>query len=134
MRPAAAGAKGGNRRSVSFLPWPLQSRISLTLQPAALQFWELPGGWRGDALKVECFSDSMVVILLWTNKSNHLRGVLKNKTKHKNQPCQSINEFSDSNYVIWTKNNGPGICVTSFLFLMVLTWFWLAIPILMPKE
>lgn len=53
-----------------------------------------------DALKAESFSESVIVILSWKDKSSCLCRVLKMKQNTNRQTWWSINEFSDSKYAI----------------------------------
>lgn len=88
----------------------------------------------GDAFKAAFFSDSVVVIPLWTDKSSHLCGVLKMKQNAKNNTADLLMNFQTESVPSGTDTRASGICVASLLCLTILTWFWLAVSILMLKE
>lgn len=80
----------------------------------------------GDAFKAEFFPDSVVVIPLWTDKSSHLCGVLKMKQNAKNNTADLLMNFQTQSMPSGTDTMASGICVASFLCLMILTWFGLS--------
>ena len=51
----------------------------------------------------------------------------------KNNPVDLLIHIQTQSTPSGPDTTAAGICVVSFFFLLILTWFWLAIPILMPK-
>lgn len=88
----------------------------------------------GEALEAEFFSDSAGIISVWTDKSDHLCGVLKMKQNTKNNPDDLLINFQTQSMPFGPDTKAPGIYFVSLLFLIISIQFWLAIPILMPKK
>lgn len=88
----------------------------------------------GNALKVESFPESVVVIPLWTDKPNHLCRVLNMKQDTKGNLVDLLMKILTQSEPSGPELMDTGICVLCCFFLLILLWFRLAIPILVPKE